>query len=308
MAYLKLVRWPNLLMLALMQLVFKYGFLDANQTPQALNDWQYALLVLATVFIAGSGYVINDIFDQETDRVNRPKRQIVGVSVSESKAYSLYVALNIIGVGLGFVVANIVGKPVFSALFIVISITLYIYASGLKQNLLAGNFVVAALLALSVLTVGIFDLYPIITSDNRAELGLMFKILLDYAAFAFLINLLREIVKDLEDIEGDDQAGMRTLAVVLGPQRAATLLFWLSFVPLLVLGWYINHYFIAFDLFLVTGYALVLVVAPMLYFTVKVRSARNKKDFRHLSGVLKAVIFFGILSVAVLTYNISHHG
>jgi 4-hydroxybenzoate polyprenyltransferase len=308
MAYLRLVRLPNLLMLALMLWVFKYGFLDGNHAPQALNGWQYALLVFATVFIAAAGYVINDIFDQETDSVNRPKRRIVGVSVAENKAYRLYIALNVAGVALGFVVANIVGKPVFSALFIMISITLYMYASGLKQNLLTGNVIVAALLALSVLTVGIFDLYPIITPDNRAELGLMFKILLDYAAFAFLINLLREIVKDAEDIEGDDEAGMHTLAVVLGRSRTARLLFWSSFLPVALLGWYINHYFIAFGLFLVAGYALALVLAPLLYFTVKISRARSKKDFRHLSGVLKAVIFLGILSVAVLTYNIQHRG
>ncbi len=83
MKYLQLIRYQNLLMLALMQLVFRYGFLNQQDCFLALADWQYLLLVLSTVLIAAAGYVINDIFDQEKDSINRPNSQIVGKLITE---------------------------------------------------------------------------------------------------------------------------------------------------------------------------------------------------------------------------------
>lgn len=308
MYFLRVIRYQNLLMLALMQLIFRYGFLKLQNVPLALNDWQYALLVLATVCIAAGGYLINDIFDQQTDRENKPEKVIVGKFITETAAYNYYIALNIIGVGAGFYLANLIGKPMFSALFIVISITLYIYASSLKQSLLIGNFIVALLLSISVLIVGVFDLLPVLTSDNRPLLGLLFGILLDYAIFAFIINFIREIVKDLEDVNGDYNQGMNTLPIMLGVARTAILVFWLSLIPIGILLFYINKYFIANNLFIVTGYALALVVAPLIYFSVKMWSAQTQKQFRHLANILKLVVLFGIISIAVLTFNIQYNG
>ena len=94
MNYLKLIRYQNLLLLAFMQLIFRYGFLKLQNIPLALNDFQYVLLVLSTVLIAAAGYVINDIFDQETDYYNRPNTLIIGKSVTEKAAYNLYFILN----------------------------------------------------------------------------------------------------------------------------------------------------------------------------------------------------------------------
>src|SRR6476469_3552972 len=163
MDLLKLIRYQNLLMLALMQLVFRYGFLELRGIQLALKDWQYAILILATVSIAAAGYIINNINDQETDRDNKPDEVVVGKSISESMAYNLYVGFNIIGVGCGFYLANLIGKPGFAALFIIIAGTLYLYATSFKQSLLTGNFIVALLLALSVIIIGIFDLNPTTT-------------------------------------------------------------------------------------------------------------------------------------------------
>jgi 4-hydroxybenzoate polyprenyltransferase len=307
MNFLRLIRYQNLLMLALMQLIFRYGFLKLNNISLALNDWQYALLVLATVCIAAGGYLINNIFDQETDSENKPNKVIVGKSISEKSAYNYYFVLNVIGVGIGFYLSNFIGKPMFSALFILISATLYLYASSLKQSLLIGNFIVALLLSVSVIIIGVFDLYPILTIENRATLGLVFKILLDYAIFAFIINFLREIVKDLEDVNGDYNQGMNTLPIALGVARTAILVFWLSIIPTGILLYYINTYFVSFDLYIATVYSLVFVVAPLIYFTVKMWNAKVQKDFHHLANVLKLVLFFGILSIVVLTVNIRQH-
>lgn len=306
MAFLKLIRFQNLIMLAIMQLIFRYGFLALQEIPLALNDWQYIILVLSTVCIAAGGYLINNIFDKATDEINKPDDVVVGKSISEAMAYNIYMALNIIGVGAGFYLSNVIERPGFSLLFIVISGTLYLYASGLKQTLLVGNVIVALLLSLSIIIIGIFDLLPTINQDNQAGMGLLFKILLDYAIFAFIINFIREIVKDLEDVNGDYNQGMNTLPISLGIARTVKVVFGLSFIPLGLIIYYINEHLFSNDLYYATIYGLILILAPLLYFTIKIFSAKNQKDFNHLSTVLKIVIFFGILSIAVINFNIKY--
>ena len=191
-----------------MQLLFRYGFLKFQNIFLSLNDWQYGLLVLATVLIAAAGYVINDILDQETDYDNDKVNVIVGKFISEKAAYNLYFILNITGVGIGYYLASVIHKPSFAGAFIIISATLYMYATSLKQMLLIGNIVVALLLSFSVIIIGLFDLLPATYEGNQTEMGVMFSILIDYAVFAFIINLIREIVKDMEDVEGDFNEGL----------------------------------------------------------------------------------------------------
>ena len=304
MSFLKLIRYQNLLMLALMQFVFKYGFIDFQGIPQAMNHWQYALLVFSTVCIAAGGYLINNILDKGTDEINKPENVVIGNGISENMGYNIYIALNIVGVGLGFYIANIVGKPNFAAVFIIIAATLYVYANGLKQSLLIGNFIVAILLSLSILIIPIFDLLPVILPENQVGMGIIFKILIDYAVFAFVINFIREIVKDLEDVNGDYNHGMNTLPIALGVARTVKIVFGLSFIPIGFIIYYINENLFSNDLYYASAYGLLLILAPLLYFTVKIFSAKNQKHFHHLSNVLKIVIFFGILSIAVINWNI----
>ena len=303
LSFFKLIRYHNLLMLAFMQLLFRYAFLKWQDVPLSLADWQYALLVLSTVLIAAGGYVINDIFDQDTDSENKPNRMIIGNKISEAAAYNIYVILNIIGVGIGFYLSNVIQKPGFATIFILIASLLYLYATSLKQTLLIGNLIVALLLSFSVVII----LYPATYEGNQKQMAVLFSILLDYAIFAFIINFIREIVKDLEDVNGDYNQGMNTLPIVLGVQRTTRVVFVLSFIPLLILLYYTNEYFAVSHLYLTMVYTLLFVVGPLLYFTIKCWSAKNKKDYRHLSTILKFVLFFGILSIAVVAYNIKNH-
>ena len=304
MNYLKLIRFQNLLMLALMQLVFRYGFLELQNIPLALADWQFYILVLATVCIAAGGYIINNIFDVETDTENKPENVIVGKFISETKAYNLYIGFTVIGVAMGFYLANLIGKPSFASLFIIIAATLYFYATSLKQSLLIGNFIVALLLSVSVVIVGIFCLYPVTLEENRPVMGLLFGILLDYALFAFIINFIREIVKDLQDVNGDLNQGMNTLPIVFGVKKTTKLVFVLGFVPIICIVYYINANLFASGLLYATVYGLVFILAPLLYFSTKIWSAATSQDFQHLSTVLKWILFFGILSIGIINLNI----
>ena len=294
-------------MLALMQLLFRYGFLAFQSIPLALNDWQYCLLVLATVMIAAGGYVINNIMDQATDNDNKPNQVVVGKSITETNAYNIYLTLTVLGVGTGFYLSNVIDKPGFAAIFIVISATLYLYATSLKQMMLIGNIVVALLLSFSVLIIGIFDLLPVINPGNQQALADLFSILFDYAVFAFFINFIREIVKDLEDVNGDYNQGMNTLPIAIGISRTSKLVMILSFIPLVLVIFYIKSYYFAYNLYLATLYSLVFIVAPLLYFIIKMASAKKANHFHHLSTILKLIILFGLFSIAIVTYNILHH-
>mgnify|MGYP000240395987 FL=1 len=305
MNFLKLIRYPNLLMLAFMQLIFRYGFLKLQNIPLALNDWQYGLLVLSTVLIAAGGYVINNIFDQDTDNDNKPNNVIVGKSISETKAYSIYVTLNIIGVSIGFYLSNVIAKPGFASLFILIAATLYFYAVNWKQMLLIGNFIVALLLSFSVIIIGIFDLFPVVNQSNQPLMANLFSILIDYAVFAFMINFIREIVKDLEDVNGDYNQGMRTLPIILGISRTAKVVSILSFIPVCAILLYINNYLM--PLLFVTIYMLLFVVGPLLYFSMKIWSAASQKEFHVLSLLLKWILLFGILSILVISLNMKYN-
>ncbi|WP_395048924.1 geranylgeranylglycerol-phosphate geranylgeranyltransferase [Flavobacterium sp.] len=307
MNYLKLIRYQNLLMLALMQLIFRYGFLELQNIPLALADWKYGLLVLATVCIAAGGYIINNIFDVETDAENKPENVIVGKFISETKAYNLYIGFTVIGVAIGFYLSNVIDKPSFASIFIIIAATLYFYATSLKQSLLIGNIIVAMLLSFSVIIIGIFDLYPMTNDENRSVMGLLFGILLDYAIFAFIINFIREIIKDLQDVEGDSNQGMSTLPIAFGTKKTSKLVFGLSFIPVILILNYINSNLFSANLFFGTIFGLVFILAPLLYFTINIWSANNQKDFHHLSTVLKWILFFGILSIVVISLNIKYN-
>ena len=307
MKYLKLIRYQNLLMLALMQLIFRYGFLELQNIPLALADWQYVLLVLATLSIAAGGYIINNIIDVETDTENKPENVIVGKFISETKAYNLYIGFTVIGVAIGFYLSNVINKPSFASIFIIIAATLYFYATSLKQSLLIGNFIVALLLSMSVIIIGIFDLYPVTYPENRAFMGLLFSILIDYAIFAFIINFIREIVKDLQDMDGDSNQGMNTLAIAFGKEKTTKLVFGLSFIPLILILNYINANLFAAGLLYGTVFGLVFILAPLLYFTTKIWLAKTTKDFHHLSTILKWILFFGILSIVVISLNIKYN-
>lgn len=172
---------------------------------------------------------------------------------------------------------------------------------------LIGNLIVAFLLSFSVLIIGIFDLLPVINPENKIVMRDMFSVLLDYSLFAFVINFIREIVKDMEDIKGDYKQGMSTLPIILGLKNTSKVILVLSLVPLIMITFYIKNYFLPNDLHLATLYALTTIVSPLLFFTIKIDSAKKKKDFSRLSTILKLIILFGLLSIVVVTYNITHH-
>ncbi|HUH27176.1 geranylgeranylglycerol-phosphate geranylgeranyltransferase [Gelidibacter sp.] len=299
MNILNLIRWKNLLMIAFVQILIKYAlfhpFLETTELTIMLNGFGFGLLVFSTLCIAAAGNIINDIYDVETDMVNRPSKVIIGKKISEKTAYTLFVIFNVIGVLIGFYLSHLVGRSGFFAIFVIISALLYVYASYLKQMLLIGNIAISVLVGLSILIVGVFELMPSITEQNQATQLTFFKILFDYSLFAFLINFVREIIKDLEDVDGDYKSGMNTLPIAIGRDRASKVAFAASLLPLMGSIYYVSTYLYKYELFI--GYFLILIIIPLIYISLKAFNAKTKKHYHHISNMLKLVMFFGILSL-----------
>lgn len=305
MKYLNLIRYKNLFLIAMMQLVLVFVFFKMQNTELYLNDWQYGLLVFSTVCIAAGGYIINDIFDQSADIINKKEKTYVGHSISENLAYNLYVFFTLTGVGIGFYLSNIIEKKGFVIVFILCASLLYAYASFLKQILVVKNIVVALVLSLSIIIIGLFEIYPATTDDNREKMTLVMSILFDFATIAFILNFIREIVKDLEDVKGDINQGIATIPIVLGVTRTRKLVFALSFVPIACILYYVYNYL--FQLIYATAFIFLFVVGPLLYFTIKTWNANTHKEFKHLSMILKFVIFFGILAIGAIGINLKYY-
>ena len=117
MSFLNLIRYQNLIIIAAMQVFVKYGLFEALEVQLALNNFQFSLLVIATVCIAAAGNVINDIYDVEIDQVNKPSKVIVGKKISEKNSNYIFIVLNVVGVGAGFYLSNTINKPAFATLF-----------------------------------------------------------------------------------------------------------------------------------------------------------------------------------------------
>ena len=300
MHILNLIRYKNLLLIVLIQLLIRFALFEPFQIDVKLNTLGFSLLILATLCIAAAGNIINDIYDIETDTVNKPDKVIVGKSISEKTAFNLFFILNIIGVGLGFYVSHLVGKSPFFPIFVIISAALYLYASFLKQTPVIGNIVISFLVAMSILIVGIFDLIPAITETNRATQITFFKILVDYAVFAFLINLVREMVKDIEDIDGDYKAQMNTLPIAIGRERAKHIAFVVSLLPIAAVIYYIVTYL--YKQQIAIAYFLVLIIAPLVYASIKIFNATTKRNYHHISTIYKIVMLFGMLSLLLYPF------
>jgi 4-hydroxybenzoate polyprenyltransferase len=304
MKYLKLIRFPNLVLLAFMQLVFRYGFLEKQNVTLALNHFQFALLILASIFLAAGGYIINDIFDQDIDAVNKPNKKIIGIFITEEKAYYLYAFCTIIGVALGMYLSNVIQKPAFLSLFMFIAVLLYFYASTLKSIALLGNIVVSGLVAFSVLILALFDLYPMLNYNDYQSTVIVFSVLKDFAIFAFVINLIREVVKDCEDIIGDKIQNCKTLPVTIG----LTLTNKITAALLALSAAYLIYYCFTFlmygKLIYATFYLFASVIAPMLYSIFGIWKAKESEEYNKISAILKMILFFGIISIAIITYLI----
>lgn len=288
-------------MILLTQVLIHFGFLKALEIPTALNNLQFALLALATLCIAAAGYIINDLNDIDSDRINKPDRVYIPNPYSETRAFNFYLVLNIAGVGLGFLLSYMMGLINFATFFVLVSALLYVYANFLKRVVLVGNLVVSIVVAAAIIIVILYDMVPLLQRYSN-ELMTPILILRDYAIFALMLNFLREIVKDIEDANGDYSVGIKSLPILVGLERTSKLSAYVAVVYIFTILGYIYLYLqenVWTSIYLVAA-----VIIPLVYFCIKARYADKKAHYSHLSFVLKLIMVSGILSLGVLTLTL----
>lgn len=290
-----LIRWKNLVMIALVQLLIKYAFFPAFNIKDTFSDFNFFLLVMATLFIAAGGYVINDIYDLKADRINKPDKVYINKVITESNANMLYIIMTFSGACIGFYLSSLIDKNSYFGIFILTAALLYVYSSYLKGIILVGNIVVSIVVALSIIIVGIFELLPAITAQNQNDQLIMFKIIFDYAVFAFFINLIREIVKDIQDVDGDYKTGIKTLPIAIGKDRAAKFAIVITIILALTIVYYLYAFVFMHKEAVI--YFLIAVIAPLILVAIKLFSIEKEKDLKMTSRLLKITMLTGMLSM-----------
>ncbi|MDP3929623.1 MAG: geranylgeranylglycerol-phosphate geranylgeranyltransferase [Bacteroidota bacterium] len=282
--FLRLIRINNLLIITATQ-IFAYYFLTPNLGYTQLFQVNFLLLLGSTFLVAAAGYIINDYMDVRLDLINKPGKVIVGNTISRRWAMFLHLILN----GFALLLALAINKQIAILVFIC-AFSLWLYSQFLKKTYLIGNILVALLTAFTLWIMHIFQ-------QDMMVAGIWV-----YGIFAFGTTLIREIIKDTEDLRGDQNFKCRTLPIVLGVRKTKdilmvlqisiiglTMAFCTSFVALSYSSYKIYIMFLM--------YMLILVVIPMFVMAWFIKTADVKRDFSRLSSLAKWIMMAGIVSM-----------
>jgi 4-hydroxybenzoate polyprenyltransferase len=275
--FLNLIRWKNLLIVVLTQYMARIFLVERDFNLMAVTDKNQFLITLSTVLVAASGYIINDYFDIKIDQVNKPDQVVIGRYIGRRHAILAHQALNIAAAVISFSVSF----KVFAVNILAMTL-LWFYAAVYKKQAFIGNFLVAGLTGATLVIMAVY----------YEENDLLINI---YALFAFGISLIREIIKDIEDIRGDRKYGSRTLPIIWGLRKTKKLLF--LFMVLFVaavagMGFALKNKKLLFSfLFL---------ALPFIYMAFRLYFADRKHHFSELSTLLKIMMILGVLSMMLV--------
>ena len=305
-AFIKLIRTKNLLIILLVQIALKYCLINMFLQNFAMDNFIFSLYLIALTFIVASGYIINDIYDVETDIVNKKKNRVIEVSIKTEKAYKIYYLFNIIGVIAGFYVAYSIGKIYLGLIFLFYTLSLWKYSKIFKTSFIWGNLQVAFLIALSIMNLAFFDLIPV--GNYEAGSTIIFRIILFYTLFSFITTLTRELIKDVEDIEGDKKIKAKTAPITLGIIKVKKIGITLMTITLIGILYFQNFQLkVKNQEYLVWGtgkIALIYVfmIQILLLFTIyKTNKSSSKSDFHLITILLKIIMLMGILTIPLFT-------
>ena len=301
-AFLRLVRWPNLLFIALTQVLFRFFILRFAffNSPSIYESMRlslplFYLLVFASVCIAAAGYIINDYFDVNIDLVNKPSRLVINRYIKRRWAIVLHIIFSFAG----FLISCYVGYklrnlyiPFFNLLAIV---GLWFYSTTFKKKLLIGNVVISLLTAWAILILTVSE-YRSGISPHDVYWQRLLKLSFIYGGFAFIISLIREVIKDMEDMRGDIKYGCTTMPIVWGLQVSKVFVaVWIVVITASIAA--MQFYVIQMGWWFSALYALLAIIIPLLWVLHKLYIAHSQKDFHNLSTTVKLIMLTGILSM-----------
>jgi 4-hydroxybenzoate polyprenyltransferase len=305
--FARLIRWPNLVFIALTQALFFYcivqpEFAEANRTPNLHPPYLW-WLIFSSVLIAAAGYIINDYFDLNIDRINKPDKLVVERVIKRRWTIVWHLTLSVIGVLIGVYIdwktnVKFLGLANLACVFL-----LFVYSISLKKKLLAGNVLISLLTAWTIFVITWCEVNQLSSLQSNFDASKIIKLAFVYGGFAFIISLIREVIKDMEDIEGDRMYGCKTMPIVWGLNVSKTFTaVWL--VVLIAAIIIIQAYTLRLGWWWSILYSVLFTVLPLVWIFKKLFSARSAEDFHKLSSMVKLVMLTGILSIIFLKlYN-----
>lgn len=303
--YFRLIRWQNLMIIIATMFLVRYFLIMPSLALENIElqmslGW-FIVLVLSVITIAAGGYVINDYFDIRIDRVNAPNKMILGKKMPVRSAIPIHAVLSIVGVILGIAVSFAVGNIKLISVHLLAGFLLWLYSARYKRKPFSGNLIVAFETALVILIVWLFEFFAMVDNTvvmfNRSEWIWLNRIIFFVAGFAFLISLIREMIKDIEDIEGDKRYGCKTLPVVIGTKAVK----WISIstmAALMIILVFVQYYLISIN-FNLTGYYFFIIQFLIGYFIYFLFKAKEKTDYSELGQMALIIMIAGILSMQV---------
>lgn len=301
-AFFKLIRWPNLVFIALTQVLFRYFILpfvyqEAHPGYEAikLSEISFYLLVFASLCIAAAGYIINDYFDENIDQVNKSSKVIVGKFMKRRTAILLHAILSFVGLVISLYVGYRLRNPLIPFFNFIAIMLLVVYSSSFKKKILIGNIIIALLTSWTILVLTLAE-YRFRISPHDIVWQRLLKMSFIYAGFAFIISLIREVIKDMEDMDGDARYGCKTMPIVWGlPASKVFTAVWIVVLAGMLIA--IQIYVIQLGWWLSALYSFVLIIIPLFWVLKKLYRATAPEDFHRLSTAVKLIMLAGIVSM-----------
>ena len=299
-SFFQLIRYKNLLMVLLTMILTKYALINSFISNPSLTSVDFIILSLSILFITAGGYIINDLYDIEADTINKPLKVYISKSISKKNAWFIYIISSTLGVILGIYLSVIKNSDFLSFYFIGTTLLLFLYSVLLKKQVFIGNLCISLLVALPIYLLYKFDSNSK-TISNILQYFFLSTAVFYYMFFAFLTTMIREIIKDIEDINGDYLVKLKTLPILIGKTRARNISIFLSVVLLLFLFLVSSNYFISKKYFL--GTIMLMISIIVVHFIFKSWNASTKKQFHYLSNLMKLIMFTGILSMILFKFK-----
>jgi 4-hydroxybenzoate polyprenyltransferase len=301
-AFLRLVRLPNLFFIVLTQVLFYYAILipgfNNRGLMNTLRPFHFFLLSLSCVLIAAAGYIINDYFDLNIDRLNKHEKLVIEKIIKRRWAIIWHWILSGIGVLIGFYISWKIRNIFIGLSHVVVVAMLWLYSTTFKRKLLVGNIVISLLTAWVILVLYLceFRLHTFVDAAFHQVLSRIYKFAVLYAGFAFIISLVREVIKDIEDMHGDAAYHCRTMPIVWGVNVSKV--FAATWLVVLILSLAVlQFYVLQYRWWWVVAYNTVFIILPLILILRDLYRANITADYHRLSGLVKSVMLAGILSL-----------
>jgi 4-hydroxybenzoate polyprenyltransferase len=294
-AFFQTIRWQNLVFIVITQTLF-YCCVYQPLYSTTGDFGQLTWLIVASVCIAAAGYIINDYFDLNIDGINKPQKNVINTVISRRWALVWHLGLSFGGI---LATALAVGWSRWYLILAnaIVVLLLWLYSTSFKRQLLIGNIVISLLTAWTVLILFFAEVsFRQAFGSADALTVKFFRIAFLYAGFAFISSLIREAIKDVEDMEGDRRYGCKTLPVVAGV--VATKIYTTVWIVVLTGALIILQlYILQFGWWWAVVYCVTLVIMPLFHLFRKHFIATTTVDFAYLSRLTKWIMLAGILSM-----------